>query len=53
MEAEAREILRASLSAPSRSQLGTQIHERFAGLGLDSLEVPPRDETPRTPDLAA
>jgi antitoxin FitA len=53
MEAEAREILRASLATQPRLGLGTRIHTRFAGLGLDELEVPPRDEIPRAPDFAA
>ncbi len=53
MEAEAREILRSALSAQPRAGLGTRIHNRFAGLGLDELELPPRDEPPRVPDLAA
>lgn len=52
MEAEAREILRASLSTQPRARLGTRIHNRFAGLGLDELEIPPRNELPRTPDSA-
>jgi antitoxin FitA len=53
MEAEAREILRVSLSTQPRTGLGTQIHNRFAGLGLDELEIAPRDELPRAPDFAA
>ena len=53
MEAEVREILRASLSAPPRAGLGTQIHDRFAGLGLDEVGIPARDELPRAPDLTA
>lgn len=53
MEAEAREILRASLATQPRTGLGSRIHDRFSGLGLDELEIPPRDELPRTPDIAA
>jgi antitoxin FitA len=53
MEAEAREILRASLMIQPRTGLGTRGHNRFAGLGLDELELPPRDEVPRMPDLEA
>jgi plasmid stability protein len=53
MEAEAREIVRASLMTQPRTGLGTRIHNRFAGLGLDELELPPRDEVPRVPDLEA
>lgn len=53
MEAEVREILRSSLTTQPRTGLGTRIHNRFAGLGLDELELPARDELPRVPDLAA
>jgi len=53
MEAEAREILRASLTTQPRTGLGTLIHERFAGLGLDELEIPPREELPRAADFEA
>jgi antitoxin FitA len=53
MEAEAREILRASLSAQPRTGLGTQIHKRFAGLGLDEIVILPRDELPRASDFSA
>ncbi|MBS1887191.1 MAG: plasmid stabilization protein [Actinobacteria bacterium] len=51
MEAEAREILRASLSDHQGGNVGTWIYERFAGLGLDELELPPRTELTRVPDL--
>jgi len=51
MEAEAREILRESLDDRGRSNVGTWIHERFAGLGLDELELPPRSELTRVVDL--
>jgi plasmid stability protein len=53
MEAEAREILRASLNTQPRTGLGTRIHNRFAGVGLDELEIPPREELPRAPEFAA
>ena len=53
MEAEAREILRSSLTTQPRTGLGTRIHNRFAGLRLDELELPARDELPRVPDLPA
>jgi len=53
MEAEAREILRTSLTTEPRTGLGSRIHSRFAGLGLDELEIQPRDELPRAPDFAA
>lgn len=51
MEAEAREILRESLTERQGRGLGTWIHERFAGLGLDELELPARDELPRAADF--
>jgi plasmid stability protein len=53
MEAEAREILRASLTTQPRTGLGTHIHSRFAGLGLDEIAIPSRDELPRAPDFTA
>jgi plasmid stability protein len=53
MEAEAREILRASLSTPARTGMGTRIHNRFAGLGLDEITLPPRDELTRPPGFSA
>jgi plasmid stability protein len=52
MEAEAREILRESLGDQQARALGSWVHNRFEGLGLDELELPPRTELPRTPDLA-
>jgi plasmid stability protein len=52
MEAEAREILRESLADERQGRgLGTWIHERFAGLGLDELEIPPRTELTRPVDF--
>jgi plasmid stability protein len=52
MEAEVRELLRAALDAPSaRRGLGTRIHERFATLGGEELDMPPRGEPPRAADL--
>lgn len=51
MEAEAREILRTSLSAEPRTGIGTRIHNRFAGLGLDEIVISPRAELPRAPDF--
>jgi plasmid stability protein len=53
MEAEAREILKASLSTAPRTGLGTRIHDRFTGLGLDEIDVPGRNELSRAPDFAA
>jgi plasmid stability protein len=51
MEAEAREILRESLEDQQGREVGTWIRQRFEGLGLDELEIPPRSELPRAPDL--
>lgn len=53
MEAEARAILRSTLGDGSDRRLGSSIHERFAGLSADRLELPPRSEAPRAPDLDA
>jgi plasmid stability protein len=53
MEAEARAILRSVLigDAEPNGRLGSRIHERFAGLAGDRLELPPRSELPRAADL--
>lgn len=51
MEAEAREILREALTPRQARDLGAQIHERLAGLGLDELEIPPRTERARAADF--
>jgi plasmid stability protein len=53
MEAEARAILREALLGPAASpvRLGSRIHERFAGLRGDAVELPSRSELPRTLDL--
>jgi plasmid stability protein len=51
MEAEVREILRESLSNDEDRGLGTWIHDRFAGLGLDELDLPSRTELTRVVDL--
>jgi len=55
MEAEARAILRSTLAAEDQPNggLGTWIHERFAGLAGDKLELPPRNELPRAADLGS
>lgn len=48
MEAEVRAILHDVLSPPPPARgLGSRIHSRFAGLGGEDLELPPRDEAPR------
>lgn len=51
MEAEVREILRESLADRESSDLGTWIHGRFAGLGLDEIEIPSRSELTRAIDF--
>lgn len=55
MEAEARAILRSTLSGGDESggRLGSRIHERFAGLAGEKLELPSRNELPRAADLRA
>lgn len=48
MEAEVRAILADYLSHSEIPQhLGSRIHARFAAIGLDELELPPRVDTPR------
>lgn len=51
MEAEARAILRESLADRQGGEVGTWIHKRFAGLGLDALDLPPRTELARAADF--
>jgi antitoxin FitA len=51
MEAEAREILRESLEDKPGREMGSWIRKRFEGLGLDQLDLAPRTELPRAPDL--
>jgi antitoxin FitA len=53
MEAEARAILRSTLAGDHEPRLGSRIHERFAGLAGDKLELPSRMEPPRAADLRA
>ena len=52
MEAEVRAILheRFPATAPSRG-LGSRIHERFAELGGEELELPGRHERPRAAEF--
>ncbi len=51
MEAEAREILRESLAPSQPGGLGTRIHARLVGLGLDEIKFPPRTELTRQVDF--
>src|SRR5262249_10558621 len=49
MEAEVRQILQEQLLAPrSIGGLGSRIHARFAALGGVDLDLPRREETPRS-----
>lgn len=51
MEAEAREILRVTLTRPARSRrsLADRIHARFAGLGGVELPKTPREAMRKPP----
>jgi antitoxin FitA len=51
MEAEVREILRESLAPSQPRGIGSRIHARLAGLGLDEIEFPPRTELTRQVDF--
>jgi plasmid stability protein len=55
MEDEARDILRASLSAeaPHRPSLVESIRARIEPLGGIELELPPREAVRKPPDLGA
>jgi antitoxin FitA len=55
MEAEARAILRSTLVSETGAdeRLGSRINERFAALGADQLDLPPRSDLPRAADLSA
>lgn len=52
MEAEVRQILRDTLSRPTRGdQLGTRIRQQFAAIGGVELELPTRTEQPHAATL--
>jgi antitoxin FitA len=53
MEAEVREILRATLTRPSPSGvgMGTRIRQRFSGGADADIELPARNERPRAAEL--
>ncbi len=54
MEAEIRSILTDAVSRPVVSeQLFTVLADRFAALGGVELDVPPRAQAARAPDLSA
>lgn len=55
MEQEAREILRKSLIVTEDETTGTflqRIRSHFAGLGIDDLPIPPRDNFSNPPDFS-
>ena len=53
MEAEVRAILRDTLTKPRVSErLGSRIHQRFASVGETPLELPARNDRPRSPELS-
>lgn len=52
MEAEVRNILRQVLLQPAtQSDFAARIHKRFAGLHVDALPIPARQEARTTPDI--
>lgn len=52
MEAEVRNILQQVLRASTEQiSLAERIHERFSGIAVDSLPVPPRQEQRTPPDF--
>ncbi|HZC70921.1 MAG TPA: hypothetical protein VE442_09520 [Jatrophihabitans sp.] len=51
MEAEARAVLRLVLDDVDEAPLGSRIHSRFAGRRGVDLDIPPRTDRPRVPDL--
>jgi antitoxin FitA len=53
MEAEVREILRATLTRPSLSGdgMGTRIRQRFSGGENADIELPARNERPRAAEF--
>lgn len=53
MEEEVRIVLRDALSQSTSGGLGTRIQERFASAGGVELELPPRTDQPRSPNVAS
>ncbi len=52
MEEEVRSILRKTLMhTPAPKGLGSRIAQRFGAMGGVELELPAREESPRTPDF--
>jgi plasmid stability protein len=51
MEAEVRAILAEALAKPVLVGLGSRVHQRFADVGGADLDLPPRSDGPRIPDL--
>jgi plasmid stability protein len=52
MEAEVRAILAEALAKAPLTGLGSRVHQRFADVGGAELDLPPRDDEPRIPDLS-
>ena len=54
MESEVRAILTSAIRAgDDRPNLAQAIHERFGPLGGVDLDIPPRNDFPRSPDFTA
>ena len=52
MEAEVRNILRlALLPAAAPSDFADRVHQRFAGLSVESLPIPARQDVRTPPDM--
>lgn len=51
MEEEVRVILRNALSQPRQRGIGSRIRERFAEAGGAELDLPAREDRPRSPDF--
>lgn len=52
MEAEVRNILRQTLlPSAAPSDFADRIHQRFAGLNVDSLPIPARQDVRTPPDM--
>jgi hypothetical protein len=47
-----RAILAEALAKAPLTGLGSRVHQRFADVGGAELDLPPRDDEPRIPDLS-
>lgn len=52
MEEEARLILKTALAHDDRRGLGTRIHQRFAALAIEKLDIPKRGTKPTFADFS-